>query len=103
MSVSGVTGHSVLSFVATQVGVVSGGSDDDNVDGIDGVEEGKDDVGDEASVDDCVVVEDLGMIFTATPGLTLKSLPSSALHVFIVELPHQKFMGLSAPSPLLHG
>ena len=65
--------------------------------------EGVEDVGDEVVVDDSTVVEDLGMILTATPGLTLKSLPSSALHVFSVELPHQNCVGLSAPRPSLHG
>lgn len=107
LSASGMTEHAVLSEEATQSGVVTAGSEvvaagsagSDDV----GVEDGKDDVGAEVSADDSTVVEDLGMIFTATPGLTLKSLPSSALHVFSVGLPHQNIFGLSAPSPSLHG
>lgn len=86
-----------MSEEATQSGVVAARSDDV------GFEDGKDDVGDEVCADDCTVVEDLGMILTATPGLTLKSLPSSALHVFSVGLPHQNIVGLLAPSPSLHG
>lgn len=72
----------------------------DPVSDAEGVEVGKDDV---VCADDSVVVEDLGKIFTATPGLTLKSLPSSALHVFSRGLPHQNILGLSAPTPSVHG
>lgn len=67
------------------------------------VEVEKEDVGDDVCGDDAAVVETLGMSFTAIPGITLKSLPSSALHVFSVGLPHQNIEGLSAPSPSLHG
>lgn len=95
----------VLSEQTPSVGVVAPGSDDvgsgdDPVSDAEGVEVGKDDV---VCEDDSVVVEDLGNIFTATPGLILKSLPSSALHVFSRGLPHQKFLGLSAPTPSVHG
>lgn len=96
LSASVTPEHVVLSEEASPSGFLAATLEDAEV-------EVGEDVGDDVCADDATVVETLGMSFTATPGLTLKSLPSSALHVFSVGLPHQNIEGLSAPSPSLHG